>query len=127
CGGRCGGTDWHPVASFGSRRSDGHVPPQARRYHRGAPRGALARCNGGIRGGRFLSAVTYHAYPTSAMIGDYIRAAAGLVPAAAMLAILPLGSITTAVLGGFAALLAGFGVRAIVRYRIRLEVRGYAL
>jgi hypothetical protein len=71
--------------------------------------------------------VTYHAYPTSAMIGDYFRAAAGLVPATAMLAMFPLGSITTAVLGGFAALFAGFGIRTIIRHRTRLEVTGSAL
>jgi hypothetical protein len=71
--------------------------------------------------------VTYHAYPTSAMIGDYLRAAAGFVPAAAMLATLPLGSITAVVVGGFAALFAGFGIRTIIRHRTRLEVTGSAL
>jgi len=74
-----------------------------------------------------LSAVTCHAYPTSAMIGDYFRAAAGLVPAAAVLATLPLASITTVVLGGFAALFAGFGIRTIIRHQTRLEVTGSAL
>ena len=71
--------------------------------------------------------MTYYAYPTSAMIGDYFRAAAGLVPAAAMLATLPIGGITTIVLGGFAALFAGFGIRTIIRHRTRLEVTGSAL
>src|SRR3984893_8120310 len=61
------------------------------------------------------------------MIGDYIRAAAGLVPAAAMLAMFPIGSITTVVLGGFAALFAGFGIRTIIRHQTRLEVTGSAL
>ena len=71
--------------------------------------------------------MTYHTYPTSAMIGDYIRAAAGLVPVAAVLAMLPLGSITTIVLAGFAALFAGFGIRTIIRHQTRLEVTGSAL
>jgi hypothetical protein len=61
------------------------------------------------------------------MIGDYFRAVAGLVPAAAMLASLPLGSITTVVVGGFAALFAGFGIRTIIRHRTRLEVTRSAL
>jgi hypothetical protein len=71
--------------------------------------------------------MTYYAYPTSAMIGDYFRAAAGFVPTAAMLAMLPVGSITTVVLGGFAALFAGFGIRTMVRHHTRLEVTGAAL
>jgi hypothetical protein len=61
------------------------------------------------------------------MIGDYLRATAGLVPAVAILATLPLGSITTVVVGGFAALFAGFGIRTIIRHRTRLEVTGSAL
>ena len=71
--------------------------------------------------------MTYYAYPTSAMIGDYVRAAAGVVPTAAMLATLPPGGIGTVVLGGFAALFAGFGVRTIIRHRTRLEATGSAL
>ena len=71
--------------------------------------------------------MTYYAYPTSAMIGDYLRAAAGFVPTAAMLATLPLGSIATVVVGSFAGLFAGFGIRTIIRHRTRLEVTGSAL
>ena len=37
--------------------------------------------------------MTRHAYPTSAMIGDYLRAAAGFVPTAAILAIAPVGAV----------------------------------
>jgi hypothetical protein len=74
-----------------------------------------------------LSAVTNYVYPTSAMIGDYFRAAAGLVPAAAILVTLPVESVATIVLGGFAALFAGFGIRTIVRHQTRLEVTGPAL
>jgi hypothetical protein len=35
--------------------------------------------------------MTAHAYPNSAMVGDYLRAAAGFVPAAAALAAVSLG------------------------------------
>ena len=47
-----------------------------------------------------------HAYPASAMVGDYARAAAGLVPAAVILAIEPVGLVAGAVLSGLAALFA---------------------
>ena len=71
--------------------------------------------------------MTHYAYPTSAMIGDYLRAAAGVVPTAAMLATVPLGSITTMVIGGFAALFAGFGIRTIIRHHTRVEITKSAL
>ena len=71
--------------------------------------------------------MSYYAYPTSAMLGDYIRSAAGLIPATAILAGLPLGSITTTVLGSFAALFAGFGVRTIIRHGTRFEMTESAL
>jgi hypothetical protein len=48
--------------------------------------------------------VTQHAYPSSAMIGDYLRAAAGFVPIAAILAIAPVGTGAALILGGLAAL-----------------------
>ena len=71
--------------------------------------------------------MSYYAYPTSAMLGDYLRSAAGVVPATAILVTLPLGSITTTVLGGFAALFAGFGIRTIIRHGTRFEMTGSAL
>jgi len=71
--------------------------------------------------------MSYYDYPTSAMLGDYLRSAAGVVPATAILVTLPLGSITTTVLGGLAALFAGFGIRTIIRHGTRFEMTGSAL
>ena len=71
--------------------------------------------------------MTRHAYPTSAMLGDYIRAAAGLVPIAAILATEPVGAVGSAVLGAFAALFAVFGIRTALRHVSYLEVTEAAL
>ena len=59
--------------------------------------------------------MTLYCYPTSAMLGDYFRAAAGLVPTAAILAITPFGVTATVLLGGFASLFAVFGIRTALR------------
>ncbi|HEY1259764.1 MAG TPA: hypothetical protein VGF34_10990 [Stellaceae bacterium] len=64
-----------------------------------------------------------HAYPSSAMIGDYARAAAGLVPSAAILATLPLASPAAAVLAALTALFGVFGLRTALRHGTRLELR----
>lgn len=56
------------------------------------------------------------AYPTSAMIGDYARAAAGLVPTAAALAAVPVDLTAAVVLGAFAALFGVFGLRTALRH-----------
>lgn len=66
--------------------------------------------------------MTHHTYPTSAMIGDYLRSAVGLVPSAAMLASLPLGAVGATVLGVLAALFAVFGVRTALRHGVRVEM-----
>jgi hypothetical protein len=66
--------------------------------------------------------VSRHAYPGSAMIGDYLRAAAGLAPTAALLAIASLGAIGTMMLGGLAALFLVFGVRTALRHRSLIEM-----
>jgi hypothetical protein len=63
-----------------------------------------------------------HAYPASAMLGDYARAAAGLLPILAILAIAPLGSVGATVLGGFAALFAVFGIRTALRHATQVEL-----
>ena len=55
------------------------------------------------------------AYPTSAMLGDYARAAAGLVPTAAVLACAG-RTCRRRVLGGFAALFGVFGLRTALRH-----------
>jgi hypothetical protein len=71
--------------------------------------------------------MTPHRYPTSAMLGDYLRAASGFVPATAILAAVPVSPAAEAVLGGFAALFALFGIRTMLRHGTRLEVSDSAL
>jgi hypothetical protein len=66
--------------------------------------------------------MTRHAYPTPAMLGDYARAAAGLLPIVAIVAIAPVGAVEATVLGGFAALFAVFGIRTALRHGSRLEL-----
>jgi hypothetical protein len=66
--------------------------------------------------------MTRHVYPASAMAGDYLRAAAGLVPTTALLATLPASEVGVAVLGGFAAIFAAFGLRTALRHGTRLEL-----
>jgi hypothetical protein len=66
--------------------------------------------------------MTQHAYPASAMIGDYFRAAAGLVPTTALLATIPASTVAVAILGGFAAIFAAFGLRTALRHGTRLQL-----
>jgi len=67
-----------------------------------------------------IADTTRHIYPASAMIGDYLRAAAGLVPTGAVFATAPVGTVGAAVLGGFAAIFAIFGLRTVLRHGTRL-------
>src|ERR1700736_1998151 len=71
--------------------------------------------------------MTRHAYPPSALVGDYLRAAAGFFPAIAVLAIEPVGIVGGTVLGGFAALFAVFGMRTALRHCTSIEVNEAAL
>jgi hypothetical protein len=71
---------------------------------------------------RDAAGATRHVYPASAMVGDYLRAAAGVVPAGVLFATVPVGTVVAAVLGGFAALFAVFGLRTVVRHATRLEM-----
>ena len=71
--------------------------------------------------------MTSYAYPTSAMYGDYVRAAAGFVPTAAILVTMPVGMVTGTVLSGFVALFAVFGLRTILRHGTRFEMTASAL
>jgi hypothetical protein len=66
--------------------------------------------------------MTLYSYPTSAMLGDYIRAAVGLVPTAAVLATMPVGLTAAIVLGGFSSLFAVFGIRTALRHGTRVEM-----
>jgi hypothetical protein len=66
--------------------------------------------------------MTRYAYPTSAMLGDYVRSAAGLVPVLALLVLTQVGAVGAVILSGFAALFAVFGIRTALRHGTRLEV-----
>ncbi|HEV8679091.1 MAG TPA: hypothetical protein VGQ90_06925 [Stellaceae bacterium] len=65
---------------------------------------------------------TRHVYPASAMVGDYLRAAAGLVPTGIVFAIEPVGTVAATVLGGFAAVFGVFGLRTLLRHGTRMEM-----
>jgi hypothetical protein len=65
--------------------------------------------------------MTRHAYPNAAMIGDYVRAAAGLAPTTAILAITTVGPVATGILAGFAALFALFGLRTALRHATSID------
>jgi hypothetical protein len=66
--------------------------------------------------------MTRHAYPSSAMIGDYLRATAGFTPIAAILAIAPVGTSADLILGGLAVLFLLFGIRTALRHGTRVEM-----
>jgi len=68
------------------------------------------------------SDATRFTYPASAMIGDYLRAAAGLVPAAAIFVTVSTGGVAAVVLGGFAAIFGAFAVRTALRHGTSLEL-----
>jgi hypothetical protein len=63
-----------------------------------------------------------HRYPTDALIGDYVRAGAGLVLAGAPLALVPLNLYVEGALGGLALLFAAFGGLTALRHLRRIEV-----
>ena len=69
-----------------------------------------------------LSAATSrHAYPASAMVGDYLRTAAGLGAAGLLFATEPVGAVAAGVIGSFAAIFAVFGMRTALRHGTLLE------
>jgi hypothetical protein len=65
--------------------------------------------------------MSVHAYPISALVGDYLRAAAGFVPSAAVLLTMPVGAVGGIVLGGLAALFGAFGLSTLLRHLTRIE------
>lgn len=69
-----------------------------------------------------LADTAYFAYPVSAMLGDYLRAGAGLVPSAAILATVSVDSVAAVVIGGFVVLFGAFGIRTALRHGTRIEV-----
>lgn len=66
--------------------------------------------------------VARYSYPTSAMAGDYLRAAAGLVPITAIFTTVSVGSVSAVILGGFAAIFGAFAIRTALRHGTSLEV-----
>lgn len=66
--------------------------------------------------------MTEHTYPSTAMLGDYLRAAAGFVPAIAILSTAPVGVVGVSILGGIAALFAVFGIRTALSHGTRIEI-----
>jgi hypothetical protein len=65
---------------------------------------------------------TRHVYPAAAMVGDYLRAAAGLVPTGVVFATEPVSTVVATVLGSFAAVFGIFGLRTVLRHGTRLEM-----
>src|SRR5690348_15994236 len=66
--------------------------------------------------------MSFHTYPTSAMLGDYVRSMAGFVPTMAILVAFPLGLAAATVLGGLAVLFAVFGIRTALRHGTHIKV-----
>jgi hypothetical protein len=62
-----------------------------------------------------------HVYPAAALAGDYLRAAAGFVPTAAVLLTVPVGFVGGLVLGGLAALFGAFGLVTALRHLTPIE------
>jgi hypothetical protein len=71
--------------------------------------------------------VTRHAYPISALFGDYLRAAAGFFPTIAVLATVSAGVVEATMLGGLAALFAVFGARTALRHSTCFEATATGL
>lgn len=68
-----------------------------------------------------------HVYPTSAMVSDYLRTAAGLLPSGALLVAVPVGAVAATILGGFAMVFAIFGLRTALRHGTSLEMTASGL
>ncbi len=61
-------------------------------------------------------------YPASAMLGDYLRAAAGLGPTLLILGTVSVGVVAATVLGGFVAIFGAFAIRTALRHCTSLEI-----
>lgn len=64
---------------------------------------------------------TRHAYPAMAMAGDYLRAAAGLVPCSVLLLSVSPLSAGGLVLSGLTAIFGAFALRTVLRHGTRIE------
>jgi hypothetical protein len=65
--------------------------------------------------------LTRHAYPAMAMVGDYLRAAAGLVPCLVLLLSVSPLSIGGMILSGLAVIFGAFAVRTVLRHATLIE------
>jgi hypothetical protein len=68
-----------------------------------------------------IDAVRY-GYPAAAMLGDYLRAATGLVPTLLILASVEVDTVAGFVLGVFVAIFGVFGIRTALRHGTSLEI-----
>ncbi|GAB4359969.1 MAG: hypothetical protein Kow00114_13300 [Kiloniellaceae bacterium] len=66
-------------------------------------------------------------YPPKALLGDYLRSAAGLFVGLGVLAAVPPGPVTIAIFGSLAALFAVFGLRTAYRHSLRVAVSDEAI
>jgi hypothetical protein len=66
--------------------------------------------------------MTTYRYPGRAMLGDYLRSAAGLALTGGPLTMMPSSSGVAVVLGGFAALFGVFGVRTALRHQTKVAL-----
>ena len=66
--------------------------------------------------------MTTYRYPGRAMLGDYLRSAAGLALTGGPLAMMPASSAVALVLGGFATLFGVFGLRTAIRHQTKVEL-----
>jgi len=64
-----------------------------------------------------------HRYPTDALLGDYLRAGAGMMLTGLPLALTPLNAYVAAALGGLTALFGAFGGLTALRQLRRVELR----
>jgi hypothetical protein len=71
--------------------------------------------------------MTRHAYPGTAILGDYLRAAAGLFPTAAILATTRVSLTAATILASVATLFLLFGVRTAVRQGTKVELTDTAV
>lgn len=72
--------------------------------------------------GEEAAGTSRHVYPATAMVGDYLRAAAGLVPTGVVFATEPVSTVAATVLGSFMAIFGIFGLRTVLRHGTCLEM-----